>query len=122
MHIDDDSEKEDDCYSKDSLDVEDQYDIESVVDTNRYKGTNRRKQRRHYFPYTVAQKIDLVKIANRSNNILQTAIYFGVDPNSIRNWKNNMHRIREKVLVNPNASTFSTGPLPEYPDLESNLN
>jgi hypothetical protein len=33
-----------------------------------------------------------------------------------------MHRIRDKMLVNPNAHTASTGPLPEYPELKRNLN
>jgi hypothetical protein len=75
MHIEDDSKEVDNSYSEDLSDIEDQDDIESVVDTNRAKGTAQRKQRRHNYPYTAAQNMDIVKIANRINTILQTAIY-----------------------------------------------
>jgi hypothetical protein len=85
-NIDEESE-DDESYSEDSLDSDGEEDAESAVDTNRAKGTDQRKQRRFNFPYTVAQKMDIVKIAKRTKIIRQTAIRFGVDPKSIRNWK-----------------------------------
>jgi hypothetical protein len=78
-NIDEDN-KDNESYSEDSFNIDDNDDAESIVDASCAKGTDQRKQRRHNFPYTVARKIDIVKIAKRENNIRQTALHFGVDP------------------------------------------
>jgi hypothetical protein len=81
-----------------------------------------RKQRRLNFAYTVVQSIDIVKTATKSNNIKKTAKYFGVDPKSICNWNKTCTGSDKKVLINPHARIVSSGPIPEYPDLERDLN
>jgi hypothetical protein len=85
-------------------------------------GTEIRKQRRHNFAFTVSQKIGILKLAERWGSDRYTANYFGVDPKSIRNWRKNVYRIKEKILINPNARTVHNGKPAIYPELEEQLN
>ncbi len=70
---------------------------------------------------SVSKKLKILDDAESSPNLSATARMHKVDPNQIRRWRANVHKLIEKQAKNPKALTVHCGEKAHYPELENSV-
>ena len=82
----------------------------------------KRFRKMYLYMYTVRQKVEIVLEANsKKNNKRATARKYEIKPGALYQWEKNLIKLKEKILVNPNAFTTNKGKAPVDVKMEDKL-